>query len=105
MCACVYVCVCVCVCLCVCVSVTIITAKYLVYICVEIKVALSFPCHFLHMHCVDLVKKHFVQKLWRHLLWLDLAQHWAIAALAAAAYYRFATVSAVCRGFCTRVLY
>ena len=37
----------------VCVSVTTLAATCLIY--VEIKVPLSFLCHFLHMHCVIFV--------------------------------------------------
>ena len=44
--------VCVCVCLCVCYH----TNCYIPNLYVEIKVVLSFLCHFLHMHCV-----HFVE--------------------------------------------
>ena len=47
-----FVCVCVCVCLCVCYH----ASYYIPHLYVEIKVALSFLCHFLHMHCVDLVE-------------------------------------------------
>ena len=46
---------CVCVCVSVCLSVTTLTATYLIYY-VEIKVALSFLRHFLHMHCVDFIE-------------------------------------------------
>ena len=36
---------------------------------------------------------------------VSMHKHCAIVALAAAAYFRLATVSAVCQGFCTRVLH
>ena len=39
----------------VCVSVTTLAAAYLIYY-VEIKMPLSFLCHYLHMHCVDFVE-------------------------------------------------
>ena len=46
----------VCVCVCVCLSVCYHTNCYIPRLYVEIKVALSFLCHFLHMHCVDFVE-------------------------------------------------
>ena len=44
--------VCVCMCVCVCYH----TNCYIPHLYVKIKVALSFPCHFLHMHFVDFVE-------------------------------------------------
>ena len=45
-------------CVCVCLSVTTLaaTCTYLDRLYVEIKVLLSFLCHFLHMHCVDFIE-------------------------------------------------
>ena len=42
--------------LCVCVCVCYYTNCYIPRLYVEIKVALSFLCHFLHMHCVDFIE-------------------------------------------------
>ena len=44
-------------CVCVCVSVCLYhTNCYIPHLYVEIKVALSFLCHFLHMYCVDFIE-------------------------------------------------
>ena len=46
----------VCVCVCIRVSVTTLISCYIPSLYVEIKVVVSFLCHFLHMHCVDFVE-------------------------------------------------
>ena len=45
-----------CVCTCLCVCYHMYTNCYMPHLYVVIKVALSFLCHFLHMHCVDFVE-------------------------------------------------